>query len=192
MYMVFCCFLFSVEKVKDKEKKPKKKHVVGNGSVFNQVLSPSPIAKTTVVSPTACSNAATLSSASVLQSTNSGVASNSPPIKLQNTLHLGNQGTLKSEPITVSANGGSGMAGIDGAPNVQSETVTDTASNSPVQNGLQPAEGSSMDSVEPRLPQCLPVDVESCMMRLKKAANDSVDEGKCKFFNSDVNHMLLE
>lgn len=68
----------------------------------------------------------------------------------------------------------------------------DPSLNNTLQNGIQSGDVTMSEMTEPSLPQCLPADVESCILRLKKAGTDGNTEGKCKFFNSDVNHMLLE
>ena len=73
-----------------------------------------------------------------------------------------------------------------------SVTKSDSLLSSTLQNGISTGEASSSEIAEPSLPQCLPTDVEACIMRLKQAGTDGITEGKCKFFNSDVNHMLLE
>ena len=68
----------------------------------------------------------------------------------------------------------------------------DPSLNTTLQNGIQSGDVTMSEVIKPSLPQCLPADVESCILRLKQAGNDGSAEGKCKFFNSDVNHMLLE
>ena len=52
--------------------------------------------------------------------------------------------------------------------------------------------GSNLEAVLPKLPPSLPHDMEECIQKLKDAGSAGGDEGKCKFFTSDVNHTLLE
>lgn len=63
-------------------------------------------------------------------------------------------------------------------------------SNVPAVNGL--SSGKIDESFVPQLPSNLPLSVEACVQKLKIAANNGIDEGKCKFFNKDVNQILLE
>lgn len=84
-----------------------------------------------------------------------------------------------------SSNGAMATENTSGIP-------ADPSLNTTLQNGIQSGDTSVSEAPEPSLPQCLPADVEGCILRLKQAGTDGITEGKCKFFNSDVNHMLLE
>ena len=172
---------------KDKEKKHKKRISLGSANIANLLSSPSSSTKNSsaATTPLNTTSAPTVSS----QGTNNVVANHSSPAKLQNSSLLSNHGTVKTEPsVSAMVNGSSGAITAEHA----TVTQADTSVNSSLPNGIQSGEASSSEITEPTLPQCLPADVESCILRLKQAGNDGSAEGKCKFFNSDVNHMLLE
>lgn len=176
--------IFSGEK--DKEKKHKKKHSLGSANIVNLLASPSSSAKSALA---ATPSNTTSSPAVGTQGTNGIVASHSSPAKLQNSPQVSNQGSVKTEPgVLGMVNGSSSVTTTENAPGTQADTSLHTS----LPNGVQSGDGSISEALEPNLPQCLPADVESCILRLKQAGNDGVTEGKCKFFNSDVNHMLLE
>lgn len=145
----------------------------------------SPSSSTKNTSTTVSSNTTLTTGGS--QGTNNVTVNTSSPQKVQNSLQQSNQGIVKMEPGMV--NGSSSTITTEGSASV---IKSDSALNSTLQNGISTGEASSSEIVEPSLPQCLPTDVEACIMRLKQAGSDGSTEGKCKFFNSDVNHMLLE
>ncbi|KAL9973844.1 hypothetical protein ACROYT_G020350 [Oculina patagonica] len=110
-----------------------------------------------------------------------------------NSSQLSNHGAVKTEPGTsVIVNGNSNIAASENTSSTQPEKIVSSSPNTSLQNGIQSGDGNVTEVLEPTLPQCLPADLESCILRLKQAGNDGGTEGKCKFFNSDVNHMLLE
>lgn len=177
---------------KDKEKKHKKKLSMGNANITNLLSSPSSTAKNILTSGTTSSNQA-LSPSVVSQGPNSASTSQSSPAKSLNS-QLSNHGIVKTEPgnsVMVHVNGNNSVAATENMSSTQPDKVVTAPSNTSLQNGIQSGEGN-LEIVEPTLPQCLPADLESCILRLKQAGSDSGTEGKCKFFNSDVNHMLLE
>ena len=175
---------FSSEKEKEKkEKKHKKRLSLGNANIVNMLSSPSSSAKNT--SATVSSNMALTTGGS--QGTNNVTVNSSSPQKVQNSSQQSNQGIVKTEPGMV--NGSSSAVTTEENASV---TKSDSLLSSTLQNGISAGEASSSEIAEPSLPQCLPTDVEACIMRLKQAGTDGITEGKCKFFNSDVNHMLLE
>ena len=108
------------------------------------------------------------------------MSNHSSPAKQLNTSQLSSEGELPN-----------GTAGATSVENM-SGISADTAQNTSLQNGIQSSDVSMSELPEPTLPQCLPTDVESCILRLKQAGADGNKEGKCKFFTPAVNHMLLE
>ena len=188
-----CNTLFSFLSVsgeKDKEKKHKKKLSSGNANIATLLSSPSSTAKNTSAKNTSVTTPSNTTTSPALSTQGSSNATNhSSPAKLLNSSQLSNQGIVKSEPgVPAMVNGSSGAVTADDTSVIQA----DTSLNASLQNGIQSGDGSLSETSEPNLPQCLPADVESCILRLKQAGNDGFAEGKCKFFNSDVNHMLLE
>lgn len=185
-------FIFFLSGEKDKEKKHKKKLSMGNTNITNLLSSPSSTAKNTSISGTISSNPA-LSPSVVSQGPNSTSTSQSSPAKSLNS-QLSNHGVVKTEPgnsVMVHVNGNNSVAATESTSSTQPDKVVSAPSNTSLQNGIQSGDGN-LEVVEPTLPQCLPADLESCILRLKQAGSASGTEGKCKFFNSDVNHMLLE
>lgn len=180
---------------KDKEKKSKKKHNIGSANNSNLLSSP------TTAKASATSTATSLNSSSTptlnSQGANGPITNHSSPAKLPNAPQVTNLGALKTEPGTSTlVNGDSSVAMTENVGSAPADKGVSSSPSSSLQNGIQPAEGNSVEpnaepSTEPNLPQCLPADVESCILRLKQAGSGSM-EGKCKFFNTDVNHMLLE
>ena len=129
----------------------------------------------------------------VSQGTNSAVTSQSSPAKLLNSSQLSSHGAVKTEPGTsVIVNGNNSISATEITSSTQPDKIVTSSPNTSLQNGIQSGDGNVTEAQEPTLPQCLPADLESCILRLKQAGNDGGTEGKCKFFNSDVNHMLLE
>ena len=186
-------FYFFLSGEKDKEKKHKKKLSMGSANITNLLTSPSSTAKNTSVSGTISSNPV-LSPSGVSQGPNSALTSQSSPAKSLNSSQLSNHGVVKTEPgnsVMIHVNGSNSVAATENMSGTQPDKVTSAPPNTSLQNGIQSGEGN-LEVVEPTLPQCLPADLESCILRLKQAGSDSGTEGKCKFFNSDVNHMLLE
>ena len=193
-FVTFLCqyyFIILLSGEKDKEKKHKKKLSMGNANITNLLSSPSSTTKNTLTSGTISSPA---QSASVVsQGLNSASTSQSSPAKSLNS-QLSNHGIVKTEPansVMVHVNGNNSVAATENMSSTQPDKVVSASANTLLQNGIQSGEGN-LEIVEPTLPQCLPADLESCILRLKQAGSDSGTEGKCKFFNSDVNHMLLE
>lgn len=164
---------------------------MGSANITNLLSSPSSAAKNTSTSGTISSNPA-LSPSVVSQGPNSTFTSQSSPAKLLNSSQLSNH--VKTEPgnsLMVHVNGNSSVAATESTSSKQPDKVVSASPNTSLQNGIQSGEGN-LEVVEPTLPQCLPSDLESCILRLKQAGSDGGTEGKCKFFDSDVNHMLLE
>lgn len=185
-------FIILLSGEKDKEKKHKRKLSLGNANITNLLLSPSSTAKNTSTSGTISSNPASSPSV-VSQGPNSASTSQSSPAKSLNS-QLSNHRIVKTEPgnsVMVHVNGSNGVTATESMSSTQPDKLVTAPSNTSLQNGIQSGEGN-LEIVEPSLPQCLPADLESCILRLKQAGSDSGTEGKCKFFNSDVNHMLLE
>ena len=185
----FCFLFFSGEK--DKEKKHKKKVSSASANIATLLSSPSSSAKNSLVkNAVATTPSNTTSSPSVnTQGTTSVMANHSSPVKQLNSSQLSNQGAVKTEPgASPKVNSSNGAVTTENT----SGMLADTSLNTTLQNGIQSGDTSLSEASEPSLPQCLPADVESCILRLKQAGADGVTEGKCKFFNSDVNHMLLE
>ena len=188
--VMFINFLNYFSGEKDKEKKHKKKLSIGSANITN-LLSSSSAAKNTSTSGTTPPNPSTTPSV-VSQGTNSTATNHSSPAKVPNSPQVSNNGAVKTEPGTSAmVNGNSNVAATENTGSTQPDKVVSSSPSSSLQNGIQQAEGSTLEVLEPKLPQCLPADVESCVLRLKQAGSGTM-EGKCKFFNSDVNHMLLE
>ena len=166
---------------------------MGSTNITNLLSSPSSTAKNTSTSGTISTNPA-VSPSVVSQGPNSALTSQSSPAKLLNSSQLSNHEVAKTEPgnsVMVNVNGNNSVEASESMSGTQPDKVASTPSNTSLQNGIQQGEGN-LEVAEPTLPQCLPADLESCILRLKQAGSDSGTEGKCKFFNSDVNHMLLE
>lgn len=188
-FVIFRIFIFFSGE-KDKEKKHKKKLSVGSANIAN--LLSSSTAKNTSPSATIPSNP-TPGPSVVSQGTNSAVTSQSAPAKLLNSSQLSSHGAVKTEPGTsVIVNGNNSISATEITSSTQPDKIVTSSPNTSLQNGIQSGDGNVTEAQEPTLPQCLPADLESCILRLKQAGNDGGTEGKCKFFNSDVNHMLLE
>ena len=166
----------------DKEKKHKKKLSLAGGNISTLLSSPSSSAKNAGVkkSPGATPSNLISSANGSAQATNNVVSDHSSPVKQLNTSQLSSEGELP--------NGTAGSMSVE----KMSGTLADTSQNASLQNGIQSNDVSMPELPEPTLPQCLPTDVESCILRLKQAGADGNKEGKCKFFNPAVNHMLLE
>lgn len=175
---------------KEKEKKSKKKHSIGNTNNSNNSSSSS-TAKTSLTLTTASLNSST-TPILISQGTNGAVTNHLSPEKLPNAPQVSNHGAVKTEPGTSTlVNGNSNVALTENTGSAPPDKGVSSSPSSLLQNGIQPAIATSGEVTEPNLPQCLPTDVESCILKLKQAGSGSM-EGKCKFFNSDVNLMLLE
>lgn len=163
----------------EKEKKHKKKHSVSNGVQGTQPNLSGNVLQhlTTVAAP----NTAPSTTASI-PSTTTGPSASS---QLSNGIPT--TGSTNKQSVAVKSDLGSGPPSSSTSP----EAIN---SNAVIQNGV-PAEVSASDSsivIVPKLPQSLPKEMEECIQKLKDAASAGGDEGKCKFFSSDVNHTLLE
>lgn len=191
----------------DKEKKIKKKISVGGSSTA--VTSSGPLLiklisttttnsqsgapkTTTATSNTVSPTGSSISLASSLMSLGAnnitqGLSVEGSPQSVENA----NIKTEKQGPlITENSMAESPMLSSEAASNVANVSSSTSVIN---QNGVTSGEGPGEDgSFVPKLPQYLPLSVEACVQKLKKAADNAVDEGKCKFFNKDVNQLLLE
>lgn len=167
---------------------------MGSANIVTLLSSPSSTAKNTSTTSGPIPSNPTTSHSVVSQATNSSVVNHSSPAKLPNSSQLSNQGAVKTEPGTsVMVNGNSNVAtATENTSSTQPDKIVSSLTSSSLQNGIQAPGVNSSEVVEPNLPQCLPAGLEGCILRLKQAGNDSGTEGKCKFFNSEVNHMLLE
>ncbi|XP_068718236.1 ubinuclein-1-like isoform X1 [Montipora capricornis] len=175
----------------EKEKKHKKKHSLGSANIATLLSSPSSSAKNAASKNSSGTAPSNVTSSPSVHGASSVLSNLSSPAKQLNSSQLSNEGDVKTEPgFSASVNNCS--LGTTGMENTSGIMSTDTSQNTSLQNGIQSGDRNVSEVSEPSLPQCLPNDVEGCILRLKQAGTNGTAEGKCKFFNSDVNHMLLE
>ncbi|XP_032242142.2 ubinuclein-1 isoform X2 [Nematostella vectensis] len=154
----------------DKEKKSKKKlslNASQHGSLHSMLAGSSSISATGSASVTAMSNGV----ATPIGTSTAG----SPPSSIKT--EFANEDSIPlAQVLAANAAAASEASNLSGQASVS-------------QNGLL-GDGDEGEIV-PKLPNYLPTHVESVVMKLKQAATNAADEGKCKFFNKDVNQMLL-
>lgn len=179
---------------KEKEKKHKKKHGL-NGKLSSTKPQPSlvsaMISSSTITEVSSSSSPSVINSSTVTDSvpgTPSGqtdsALSSSPDENL--VRHI-----VKTEPVSAqsdilrneSVTNAASIEGNLGTSVNQNEPLNDSGSNIG-------AQGSTVAPV-PKLPPGLSSGLEDCVRQLKEAAESCLD-GKCKFFNRDVNNLLLE
>ena len=103
--------------------------------------------------------------------------------------------TVKTEPLrTQSDDSSKNNTAVSDAASVDgnASTVSSVNHNGPQDdNSSIPSVAGNSSTVIPKLPPGLSSGLESCVKQLKEAAEGCAD-GKCKFFNRDVNNLLLE